>query len=114
MANQFQYKLNKVSINEVSDEIERIWNGLQTPNSSHREQALEAGITEAELDSLTGVSVKDAIVVEPEGAGLDPFTTAIIVAILSTATEKTVEFIWDNIILPKLKKKFSDSSITPL
>jgi len=74
--------------------------------------AVDAAIQEVKL-ALERVPNDQLIQVRPSKSGLDPATTAIIVA-FSPLAAKIARDIWDNLILPRIRRDNGQNSIRPV
>ena len=89
------YELVGISVNELSVELDQLWNELKT-DSQLRRRAEEVGI---DFDQLRPLERSQAVTVEREGAGLDPATTAVIVA-FAPVIAQIVADLWEHVLLP--------------
>ena len=106
---QQEYRLDKVSIKDVTTEIDRIWQQLQQPDSGFADEAISEGVDPASLKQLKGYSRADVLVLE-NGGGLGVEAVALIVAFAPVAAKITKD-LWDNFILPRLKERFGENGI---
>jgi hypothetical protein len=101
----FDYQLSGPSVREVQQELDRLWESLNTDRESLR-RAQQARISLAKLPAgRRGQLIK----VRRKGAGLEPATTAIVVVIGLGA--KVLRDVWKHILLPRLRKKYGDQAL---
>ena|SRR5215813_1493854 len=106
-----EYQLNHITIDKLNEELDSYWEQILQPNSLLREQALTAGLSVKELDSLAGKTREDVIIIQQEGSGLGLITTTVIIAFTPVIAE-VVKGLWKEVFLPRVKKKFGPDSIT--
>jgi hypothetical protein len=107
MADEYRYLIDGISVSDVDEEMDKIWNDLQNPNSGIFEDSIEKGFTKNDLEQLTQNKRSELIDVSQDEAHLDPVLTAILIAV-GTQVAKDI---WTGIIFPRLKKRFGDDSI---
>lgn len=86
------------SVDDLGAKLDELWAELQRENSTVRKDADGLGI---DLTLIDGVRRDDAILLRREGAGLDPATTAVIVAFAPVAA-KIAKDLWDHVLLPRI------------
>lgn len=104
-----EYDLDKVSLKDITEEIDDIWEQLQNPDSAEFELAASNGIDPAVLAELKKHSRSEALTLK-HGQGLDPASIALIVAFAPVAAKITKE-VWDNFIFGRLQKRFGTKAI---
>jgi len=103
-----KYKLDEVDYDLFLKDVDQIWNRLHS-DPEFQKIATEAGIDLAETAPLVR---KKAIDIGQEGFGLDPATTAVVVA-FAPAVALVAKDIWTQIILPRLTEKYGPRAIKP-
>jgi len=104
-----EYDLDKVSLKDITEEIDKIWERLQDPDSAEYELGIKKGLKPAVLAKLKNYSRSEALPLK-HGQGLDPATVALIVAFAPVAAKITKD-VWDNVILERLQKRFGTKAI---
>lgn len=108
-----EYQLNLVTTEQVIDEIKTVVLELKS-NEALRQQATAARIDLQELDRLLEQTAPDKLItIQPKTIGLDPATVAIIVA-FSPVAAKITRDLWDNLILPRIRRNHGPNAIKPL
>lgn len=100
-----RYTAAGISVDDLSAEIDKVWKELGT-NPQLRKQAADAGIDVSALPPTVPITVRR------EGAGLDPATTAIVVAFAPVAA-KIASDVWTHIILPRIKRQKGEDALKP-
>lgn len=95
-------------LDDLNAKLDELWGELLRDGTASRRDAKELGVDLALID---GVKREDAIVLRREGAGLDPATTAIIVAFAPVAAKITKD-LWDHVFLPRIVRAWGADSIT--
>jgi integral membrane sensor domain MASE1 len=104
---------SRVTSDDLKVEVTDLLESLKT-DTNLRQEVADAGINLDELDrTLRDQKAEDVITIEPDGAGVDPATVAIIVAFAPVAARVTQD-LWTHFMLPWLKRKFGTNAITPL
>ena len=109
MNEERRYAGTGISDEDLRSEITRLWKELQT-DSKIRHQAEAAKI---DLEALRGLSPDEAIQIRTEGMGLDPATTAIIVAFAPVAA-KVLADLWDHVLLPRIRRDKGADALPPM
>lgn len=108
MSTTEHYLLQKqVSLEEFSGELDKLWSQLREPDSDIRDRAIQAGISPSDLEEITKRKREDAISVKTEGMGIDPLTTALLIAAGTTIAKD----LWDQVLLPLIKQKLGVNAI---
>lgn len=103
-----KYRLSAdVSLHELEEYLDDLWNQIGVDDSTARERASCAGIRIVDVPSGTR---SDLIHLEPTQAGLDPATTAVIVAFAPVAAQMCSD-LWDRVFFPMIVEKFGRSSL---
>jgi hypothetical protein len=108
-----------LGINLTSEQLQsaaqQVFADLQT-DERLRSGAAKFGIDLAAFDAaMAGQDPKKSVVVEPTGAGLTPDTVAVIVKVgvaFAPVVATVMKDTWTHFVLPWLKRKFGDNSIT--
>jgi hypothetical protein len=103
----FEHRLDRstVSADVIEKDVAAIWDELKG-DAAVRAEAAAAGIDLGKIDAIKN----NPIDVKQAGQGLDPATTAIIVASAPVVAEICRD-IWRHIILPRLKRKYGQDAI---
>jgi|SRR5882672_3761464 len=104
-----RYKPLGLTVEDVDNELDQLWVELNKPGSLLAEKALSDGI---DVSQIKGQRRADFITVHSEGAGLDPATTAIVVA-FAPVVAKILRDLWDRILLPRILRAYGGDSLTP-
>ena len=99
---------SQFSVDDFNGKLDALWAELLRDGTAARRDAEELGVNLALID---GVKREDAIVLRRDGAGLDPATTAVIVAFAPVAAKITRD-LWDHIFLPRILRAWGADSIT--
>jgi hypothetical protein len=105
-----EYALNGISVADVTNEIEKIWQQMQQPGSKVSQLVDEKLIDSDELEKLKKRSANEAIIVDKGSAFVGE--AAIIIAFAPVAAKVTKD-VWEHFILPRLIRRFGENSITP-
>lgn len=103
-----RYTLTKLSLKELSKELDELWSDLQNPNSELSQQAKSQGI---ELEPLRALKRDEAIVVERSESGLD--VTDVVLAFVAHGVVEVVKVAWTHLLLPRIKQNLGEDAIKP-
>lgn len=98
-----------VSIADIQDAVTEAWGEMRERGTSAYQAAVDAGI---DVSSLPG-DVGDAVEIRPAGAGLIG-VDVIVVGLLSKMAYDVWKGVWDQILLPKLKRRFGETVLAPV
>jgi|SRR5581483_6475949 len=111
---QIAYSSAGVTIDDLNSHLDELWIELQTPGSWLRRQA--EGVLQSQgedpskaLKAIDSMARSEAVTIKRVGAGIDPATTAVIVAFAPIAA-KVVSDVW-TLLFNRIKKKFGDDSL---
>jgi hypothetical protein len=108
MENEIRYSYKKIGQRQLEAELDKLWQQLwKDPELAS--EAREAGI---DLTNLSAYSRKDLLTVSIHGDGLDPVTTALIVAFAPVAA-KVAKDLWDKIFLPRILRDKGRDALVP-
>ena len=100
-----RYYLNKkITLDDLSKSIDRYWSDLQRDDSDVTRRARAANLDIAELRKL---KKQESLSLKSEGAGLDPASIAILVAL----GVKIVGDLWEKVLLPLIRQDKGGDSI---
>jgi hypothetical protein len=100
-----EYQLSGPSLKELNETIDKLWAGLKSNPESLR-RAAQAKINLARLPSGRRARL---IKLRRKGAGLEPASTAIGVAI--ALGSKILRDVWTHVLLPRLRKQYGDQAL---
>ncbi len=107
-----EWELRNLNVKDLRSEIQRTLDELKS-DPALRAMATQANLDLDEIDRVLATTGKDKLIeVESRGAGLDPATTAVIVAFAPVAA-KIVRDIWDHVILPRIRKDHGSNTLSP-
>jgi hypothetical protein len=117
MTPALKYRLHGMHSEQLQTAVGRLFAELKT-DGRLRSEAAASGL---DLDAVDTVllqhSATELIEIKPQGAGLDPATVAVIVAVAAVVKEfspvaaKVTLDCWNLFILPRLKRDFGEDSI---
>ena len=96
-----------VTTGELNAATNELWAALQRNDSALATEATACGI---DLQQIAGLSRDQAITFHQDGAGFDPATTAIVVALAPVAAG-IVRDLWKEIILPRLRQRLGNDAL---
>lgn len=96
-----------ITADDIDQKLDQVWHELSTPNSSLAKKAMAESM---DLAQLKGRMRSEVITVHTEGAGLDPATTAIVVAFAPTVA-KILRDLWCRILLPRILHDFGEDTL---
>jgi hypothetical protein len=101
-----KYEPDTISADELSQELDKLWEELKKPDSALSKQVRERGI---DVEQLRSMRRDEALVVQREGAGgMSDLAISLIVAVAPTVAEYTGKLIWslwENVLLPRIRAK---------
>lgn len=95
MTNELRYS-SGLTLNELNSKVDKLWSQLWD-DPRMQQEAAAAGI---DLSTITRIRT-DVVTLRREGAGIDPVSTAIVVA-FAPVIAKIARDIWERILLPKI------------
>jgi len=101
------YELGTRSADEINEAIAEFWRDLET-EPALVEAVSAAGLDPAEVKTLNPAEV--LLVQEGGEAGIDPLTVALIV-MASPATHRVARDLWENVILPRIVRRWGVTSV---
>jgi hypothetical protein len=108
MENEIRYRPKKIDQRQLDSELDKLWQQLlEDPD-----WASEARDADIDLTELSAHSRKDLLTVSAEGDGLDPATTALVVAFAPVAA-KVARDLWDKILLPRILRNKGRDALVP-
>ena len=110
---ELRYQGDKISDQELNQELDRIWSQLQDPNSSLSKQALEAGIKPTELETLRAKTRSEIITVDRDQAPLGPIAAAIIIKIVIPVAGAVATTLWNKVIVPRIWQEKGGDVLKP-
>ena len=108
MENEIRYSYENIDQRQLEAELDKLWQQLWD-DPEVASEARDAGI---DLTRLSGHSRKDLLTVSVDGYGLDPATTALIVAFAPLAA-KVAKDLWDKIWLPYILRVKGRDALVP-
>jgi len=108
MTSELRYIVKGFSVDDLSTELDRLWQELKK-ESKLRAQAEAAGI---DLKALQTMGRGQAITARREGEGLDPATSAVVIA-FAPVVAKIVADLWTHVLLPRIRQARGADAITP-
>jgi len=108
MVQELQYEAGAIKIDELHEDIEKIWNEVRVSDK------IEKLAKKHQIDPklLSQAKVNDLMKIRREGAGFDPVSTAIIVSFAPLLAKIALD-IWNEIILPKIKASSPKDQFKP-
>ena len=106
--NEERYILKKVSRDQVTSELDRLWPELSDPDSAISQKAKELQIN---IEPLRGLRREEVIDIQRRESGLD--TDAIVMAFVAHGIVEVAKAAWIHLILPRIKTDLGDDSIKP-
>jgi hypothetical protein len=103
-----RYSLHDISIDEINAIARDVLTGLQT-ESPLRQEVRDAGI---DVDRVATLRPEEVVSVRYEAHGIDPVTSAIIIAFTPVAAEVARD-LWRYFILPRIRQAKGFSAIKP-
>ena len=100
---QLEYELDGVTFTDVTDEIGKIWEQMQQPDSQ-----VTKVVDSAELEELKNHSVNEVMAFDKGSAFAGE--AALIIAFAPVAAKITRD-VWDHFILPRLIDRFGPDAI---
>src|ERR1043166_5610135 len=110
---ELRYQSSKITDEELSKELDRLWSQLQDPNSSLSEKALGAGIEAAEVEALRGKQRSEVITVDRDQAKFDPLTAAILIKIVIPVGGAVAVTLWNKVIVPRIWQEKGGDALKP-
>ena len=108
MENEIRYSYKKIDQRQLESELDGLWRQLWADPELGSE-ARDAGI---DLSKISGHARKDLLTVSIDGDGLDPATTALIVAFAPVGA-KVAKDLWDKIFLPRILRDKGKDVLVP-
>ena len=110
MAIEMKYKAKNVTVEELCEELDRIWPDFLREDSRASRKALEAGLSAEDMKKLRTFSKReDAINVKYESAALDPATIIVIIQVAG----QLIKILLEKVIIPRLEEDKSADVLTP-
>jgi hypothetical protein len=108
MENEIRYTYKKIDQRQLESKLDELWQQIQEDGGL----AAEARGEGIDLSNLRLCSRRDVIVVSKEGDGLDPVTTALVVAFAPVAA-RVARDLWAKIFLPRILRDKGQDALIP-
>ena len=103
-----RYELRVVELSEVVNEIDRIWNGLQS-DEALQQDAKDAGI---DLSKIGGMKRADALRITTPAHGLTGAELFDVTAVSAVTGMHVVLYdLWKRVILPRVQQRFGKDAV---
>lgn len=104
---QLVYSAGTARAIDLQTDLVALWSAI-SEDDQLRSRALGLG---ADVGEILDRSPDETYDLQPEGSGLDPVSTAIVVAFIGSASKTAMEGLWKEFVLPWIRARRGDDAI---